>query len=246
MAWVESEAQGFVVRHDSEDPRSARRVLETITEARAMIDDVLVAPKDEITIVVHGSDWELQLAEPVLPLIRWMSAPAYRRYLAGWIGAGEIHVLSPRVLGKRASKVPGSHDVLMLVPAALYARLAIGAANPRLAPPFTPGTTIRYLRWAWLVEGVAQFLSGQTRHVQPAVTRRLREGGRPAFPPTRRDAALLGGTVIELLAREEGSAAVARLVTLLDPKGPEQALVAAFAGAPIENIERAWRESLSR
>jgi hypothetical protein len=246
MAWVESEAHGFVARHDSEDPRSAQRVLDTLAEARPLIEDVLSPLRGEITVVVHDSEWELRLAAPALSLVRVLTAPAGRRYQAGWVGAGEMHVLSPRLLQKRASNVPGSREMLLLVPASLYARLAVGAANKRLAPPFTPATTIRYVRWAWLVEGVAQWLSGQTAHARPAVTRRLREGGPPSFPPGLRDAALLGGSVIDLLAREEGAEAVARLVIKLHPKGPEQALVDAFAGRPLQDTERVWRAGLER
>src|SRR5215207_4789386 len=247
MAWVETEAHGFVARHDSDDPRSARKILDALAEARPWIEEVLVRPAgDELTVVIHGSGFALNLAEPVLPVIRALTAPAARRYQAGWIGAGEMHVLSPRVLARRASKVPGSREMLMLVPAALYARLAIGTANPRLAPPFPPATTIRYLRWASPVEGVAQWLSGQTAHARPAITRRLREGGKPAFPPSLRDAALLGGSVIDLLAREHGSAAVARLVTKRHQEGAETALAEAFEGARLADIESAWRASLSR
>jgi hypothetical protein len=246
MAWVETESQGFIARHDSEDPRSARRVLDTLAEARPQIEGVLSLPKGEVTVVIHGSEWELRLAAPVLPLVRATSAPAGRRYLAGWIGAGELHVLTPRLLQKRASKVPGSREMLLLVPAALYARLAIGTANKHLAPPFTPATTVRYIRWAWLIEGVAQWLSGQTAHARPAVTRRLREGGKPAFPPSLRDAALLGGSVVDLLAREEGPEAVARLVVTLHRKRPPEALVDAFGGRPLQDTERAWRSALNR
>ncbi|MEA2425244.1 MAG: hypothetical protein QOH13_1654, partial [Thermoleophilaceae bacterium] len=127
MAWVETESHGFVARHESSDPRSARRVLETIADIRPRVEGVLGRARDEEpTIVIHGSEWALNLAEPVLPLLRMFTAPAGRRYLAGWVGAGEIHVLSPRLLSRRASKVPGSREMLMLVPAALYARVAIG------------------------------------------------------------------------------------------------------------------------
>ena len=247
MAWVETEAYGFVARHESEDPESAERVLESLADARPRVDGVLGAPSfdEELTVVIHDSELALNLAEPVLPFIRLVTAPAARRYQAGWIGAGEMHVLTPRLLARRASKVPGSREMLMLVPAALYVRLAIGAANKRLAPPFTPRTTLRYLRWAWLVEGVAQWLSGQTAHARPAVIRRLREGGKPDFPPGLRDAALLGGSVIDLLAREEGPDAVARLV-LLDSPDAKTALVEAFGGRSLHHTERAWRSSLSR
>src|SRR5438105_765546 len=36
---------------------------------------------------------------------------------------------------------------------------------------------------AWLAEGAAVYFSGQGRHLRAAIARRLREGGRPAFPP---------------------------------------------------------------
>ena len=41
-------------------------------------------------------------------------------------------------------------------------------------------------------------------HLRPAIARRLRERASPSFPPTARDAALLGGTVFDLLSRESG------------------------------------------
>ena len=71
MAWVESAAQGFVARHDSADAKGAGRVLETLIEARPRIEAVLGPTiDDEVTVVIHGSEWALTLAEPVLPLVR--------------------------------------------------------------------------------------------------------------------------------------------------------------------------------
>ena len=43
----------------------------------------------------------------------------------------------------------------MLAPRALYAAVVVGANNPELPPPFTPGSFMRYLRWAWLAQGAA-------------------------------------------------------------------------------------------
>jgi hypothetical protein len=68
----------------------------------------------------------------------------------------------------------------------------------------------------------------------------------PSFPPGLRDAALLGGTLVDLLAREEGPDAVSRLIIKLHPKGAKQALVDAFGGRPLGDTERVWRASLSR
>ena len=55
------------------------------------------------------------------------------------------------------------------------------------------GSFSRYVRWAWLCEGAAVHFSGQGSYLRAAVARRLHEGDRPAFPPSARDATLLGG-----------------------------------------------------
>jgi hypothetical protein len=157
-----------------------------------------------------------------------------------------VHVLAPRVLADRASNVAGSREMLMLTPAALYAQLVIAECNPGLPPPWRPRGLARAARWAWLLAGAAQWFSGQTPHARPAIARRLREGPRPAFPPSLRDAALLGGTVVDLLAREEGEAAAVRLACTLPPGGPRQALLEAFHGRALVHTEGTWRAHLAR
>ena len=246
MPWVETSAPPFLARHPSGEAEGARRILATLVTARDRVGAVLDADLPEITVVIHDNELLLSLAHPVLPLLRRLTAPAARRYLAGWAAAGELHVLTPTLLERRASSVPGSREMLRLVPAALYARLAVGAVNPRLPPPFTPASTLRYARWAWLVEGAAQWLSGQTPHARAAIGRRLREGPAPEFPPARADAALLGGSVLELTAREEGPQAVARMITRLHPEGGRAALREAFGGRSLAHTEAAWRASLRR
>jgi hypothetical protein len=104
----------------------------------------------------------------------------------------------------------------------------------------------RELRWAWLLEGSARWFSGQTEHARPAIARRLREGGRPAFPPGLRDAMLLGGTVIDLLVQEEGEAAAAGFAARLDPQGPRAAITQAFGGRAFVHTEGTWRTHLAR
>jgi hypothetical protein len=132
----------------------------------------------------------------------------------------------------------------MLSPLHEYAHIAIALNNPALPPPFNPGSFLRYLRWAWLVEGSAAQLSGQTPHLRGAVARRLREGSQPAFPPSARDAPLLGGTLMEMLEEEKGRDAVARAAGDLDPIGAQRAIAKAF-GRPALEIERDWRERLA-
>ena len=80
------------------------------------------------------------------------------------------------------------------------------------------------MRSAWFVEGAAQWLSGQTRHVRPAVARRLREGPPPSFPPGRADALLLGGTVFDLVAREEGERAAVAVARTAPGRGARAGL----------------------
>ena len=86
--------------------------------------------------------------------------------------------------------------------------------------------------------------------MRPAVTRRLRESGTPAFPPGRRDAALLGGTVFDLLAREEGERACVALACGPHRDGARararRARSAAAASAtPRPRGARTWRGSAS-
>jgi hypothetical protein len=52
--------------------------------------------------------------------------------------------------------------------------------------------------------------------------------------------------VTELLAREQGTAAVARLAERLHPDGPRVAIVEAFGGRPLGRTEDAWRSLLAR
>ena len=72
---------------------------------------------------------------------------------------------------------------------------------------------------------------------------RLREGDRPAFPPSRRDALILGGTVFDLLERHAGPDACVRMVSRLHRDGPRGNLELAFE-ARMRDIERAWRMHL--
>ena len=247
MAWVERTSPSFRARFDERDAGDAGRVLEQLEQAREDFAERFSRVPDDVTIVVHDSELALKLAAPYLPLARAVTAPAGRRYLAGWFGAKELHVLAPRLLARRASAVPGSRELLMLTPRALYAAVVVGANNPDLPPPFRPASFMRYLRWAWLAQGAAQYLAGQVPHLRPAIARRLHEGPRPTLPPGVRDAAVLGGTVFDLLAREEGGRAAAGLAARpLHPDGPEAALAKAFGGRDVAHTASAWRAHLDR
>ena len=245
MTWVESRLGGFRARHDESDARDARRVLESLSLAAARMEGLFARPVDEITVVLHGSVTSLTMTNPVMPLTWLMTDPAARRYVAGWAGATELHVLSPALLRGRASNVPGSREMLALSAAALYARRVI-IDNNRDLRVIGVLRVRRELRWAWMVEGAARWFAGQTEHARPAIARRLHEGSAPRFPPGMRDATLLGGTVIDLLAREEGEPSVAAFATRLHPKGPSAGLADAFGGRPLRRSEEAWRSHLAR
>jgi hypothetical protein len=61
-----------------------------------------------------------------------------------------------------------------------------------------------------------------------------------------RDAHLLGGTVFDLLAREEGEAACVHLACDLPRGGADEALRRAFHGRPLRHTESTWRAHLAR
>lgn len=246
MTWVESRLGGFRARHDESDARDARRVLQSLSLTAARMEGLFPRPVDEITVVLHDSVASLTMTNPAMPLAWLVTAPAARRYVAGWVGARELHVLSPALLRSRASNVSGSREMLALSAASLYARRVIVENNRDLHAVMVAVRLRRELRWAWLLEGAARWFAGQTDHARPAIARRLHEGGRPRFPPGLRDATLLGGTVIDLLAREEGEQAAAMLAGRLESRGAMAAISKAFGGRPLSRTEEAWRAHLTR
>jgi len=240
--WNETASESFVARHDERDAPDAERVLAQLEYARERTQRLLEVELGELAVVLHGSPAQLDAAQPWLPVQRRLTAPAARRYVVGWAGERELHVLSPRLLAERASNVEGSLELLMLSPSALLARRALAERHPGFPPPLGPQRLRRWMRSAWFLEGAAQWLSGQTRHVRPAVARRLHEGPPPSFPPGRADALLLGGTVFDLVAREEGDKAAVRVART----EPDDALESAFGRRRSRHTEAAWRSHLTR
>lgn len=245
-SWVETASRNFLVRHEERDDDDAEVVLNLLEDARERLGGVFGKLPGEVTVVLHPSLPELDLAQPLLPVVRRLTTPDARRYLAGWAGRGTLHVLAPRLLGERATNVDGSREMLMLTPAALYVQLVVAECNPGLPPPWSPRSTVRAARWAWLLAGAAQWFSGQTEHARPTIARRLRENPRPQFPPALRDAVLLGGSVIDLVTREEGPQTAARLVCSLPRGGPREALVSVFHGRAMVHTEGTWRAHVAR
>lgn len=240
--WSETASETFVARHDERDAADAERVLAQLEHARAHLEARLEVELGELDVVLHGTQAQLDAAQPWITLQRRLTAPAARRYVVGWAAERELHVLSPRVLAQRASNVEGSLELLMLAPAGLLARRAVALRQPGFPPPVGPRRLSRWMRHAWYVEGAAQWLSGQTAHVRPAVARRLREGSPPSFPPGRADALLLGGTVIDLLAREEGDRAAVAAIR----EGPQRVLEALGGSRRDRHTAAAWRSHVTR
>lgn len=246
VAWVETRSATFTARHDSRSSDGAEEVLGALERFRAEMARRFPEAPGRVAVVLHSHPLQLAVAQPWLPLAQLATAPAGRRYFGGWFASGEVHVLAPDALRRRASGVPGSGEALRLAPLHEYAHLVLGRNNPDLPPPFNVRSFRGYLRWAWLCEGAATYFSSQDRHLRAAIARRLREGPPPQLPPAARDATLLGGAVFSLLeeiADAERCVALARLP--LGDKSSDSVLQAAF-GRPVTDLVPAWRDHLLR
>jgi hypothetical protein len=242
MPWVQTDSLSFVARHDSEDAASAQRILDQLEDLRLKLEDRFALVPGEVTVIVHSSPVWLSLAHPFLPIVRWSSSPASRRYMAGWPMATELHVLNDYWVEQRAAG-EDSEQALRRTAERLYVQLVLAANNEALPPPWGPRRAMRFLSWAWLLEGAAQYFSGQTSLFRAAVITRMRNGGRPSFPPSPRDAMLLGATIFELLDRTRGREACEVLVQRLRKGGPQENLESGF-DARFSEIETAWRRYL--
>jgi hypothetical protein len=209
---------------------------------RLRLEDRFDEVPGNVTVILHDNPAWLSVAHPLLPVARWAAAPAARRYLAGWPMAGEIHTLNDSWMERRSA---GEDSLTALRGTAerMYCQIVLAANNTALPPMWTPRRFITYLRWAWLIEGATQYFTGQTALFRAAVITRLREGERPAFPPSRRDALILGGTIFDLLDRHAGPEACARMASRLHRAGPRGNLELSF-DARMRDIERAWRMHL--
>jgi len=244
VTWIETHSASFEARHEAADSDDVRLVLDRLEQFRSDLSGRFERLPEDVAVVIHGSPAMLAVAHPWLELARLAASPASRRYFGGWFTSGEIHVLAPKLLEERASKVAGSAETLRLAPLHEYAHLVIGANNPKLPPPFSPRSFRNYLRWAWLCEGAATWLAGQTPYLAPAIVSRMRKGRAPSLPPSARDAMLLGGSIFDLLAEGEGPDACVTLICNLEAAGPQAAIERAFA-RPLAEITDDWRRYLA-
>ena len=244
VPWVETQSPSFTARHDSGSADGAHAVLDDLERFRVDLAHRFGDTPGDVAVVLHSHYAQLALAQPWLPLAQLATAPAGRRYFGGWFATGELHVLSPELLRRRASGVPGSREALRLAPLHEYAHLVVGRNNPELPPPFGPRSFRGYLRWAWLCEGAATYFSGQHRHLRAAISRRLREGPHSPLPPTARDATLLGGAVFGLLEELAGPEACVELARSPLGSGPAEPVIERAFGRPVGEVVGAWHEHL--
>ena len=242
VPWVETPSLSFTARHEASQADDALAVLEDLEQHRTHLEELLPRVPANVTVVLHDSPVQLLFASPMLGVVRRLTSRAARRYMVGWYRTGEVHTLASPAL-RDISAGPDSERALLLSARRTYTALAIGTNNPLLPPPAGPGQLMRLLRTAWLSEGAAQHFAGQVPFMRAAIATRLRTG-RVKFPPGVRDAALLAGSLFDLLQQERGERACVRLAT--HPAGDAMAaLEEAFGGSRAE-IEAAWRAHLDR
>lgn len=246
MSWTESTSTSFQCRHSSGCAEDAARVLALLERTRDRLSSVLPPLEREPTIVLHDTPHALVLSNPLMPALWAATCPPARRYVAGWSGSRELHVLAPSALRDRASRVTGSFEMLALAPASLYARRVVSAANRELRDARAAGSIWHNLRWSWLFEGCSRWLSGESGYSQNVVGGYLRAGHRPHFPPSMREAPLLASSLIELVAERHEQRGVVRLASRLHSGGVDAALASAFPGQALGTIENEWRSRLRR
>jgi hypothetical protein len=237
MAWTETSSLSFSARHEDSQVDAALAVLEALEAHRLRLADLFPQVPANVTVVLHDSPLQLALAHPQLLVARRLASPAGRRYMAGWYTTSEVHSLAPAVL-RRLAAGPDSLKALALTPERIYTRLVIGTNSPLFPPPFRPAASMRLIRLAWLTDGMAQFVAGQVPHLRAAFARRLR-GRAPDLPPRPRDAALLAGSVYDLLAKERGVDACVRLSLTDTLHSPERMIEQAF-DSPYAEVRRRW------
>ena len=157
----------------------------------------------------------------------------------------ELHVLAPRLLAQRASNVEGSLEMLMLAPSALLARRALARRHPGLPPPLGPRPASRAgCAGRGSSRARAQWLSGQTRHVRPAVARRLREGARAGVPAQPRATRRCSAAPCSTCWRARRASGLRRARRGPHRDGADAALDDAFDGRGVRHTEAAWRSHL--
>ena len=83
IRWSETRTPSFAARHAEHDADGARATLELLEAMRERLALLLPAVADELEVVVHPGPGQLALAQPVVPLLRALTAPPGRSLVAG-------------------------------------------------------------------------------------------------------------------------------------------------------------------
>ena len=164
-----------------DDERSAERTLDKLEDMRLRLEDRFErgAGRDQRRSLHPAPVW-LSAAHPLLaarPLGRGAppGAPLPRRL-------GDVDGAPHPQRRRTSSAAPAGPDSLRALRGHRRPPLHARSCSPRttnaLPPPWGPRRFARYLRWAWLIEGAAQYFAGQVQLFRPAVVRRMREGKR--------------------------------------------------------------------
>ena len=103
MPWTETDSLSFTARYEEGEEECAERTLDDLEDLRLRLEDRFDSAPGGITVILHPNSAWLSAAHPFLPAVRMASAPAGRRYLAGWPTRTELHALSDSALEKRAA-----------------------------------------------------------------------------------------------------------------------------------------------
>ena len=98
MSWVETESPNFTARHEERDADDVVELLGLLEGTRARMAEVFPSIPEQVGVVIHGSNVALALAQPYIPIVRQLTAPAARRYLVEWFGRETVYVLARRLL----------------------------------------------------------------------------------------------------------------------------------------------------
>ena len=202
MAWIETESLSFAARHEAQDSDSA--------SARWTRSRSCGYASRSASTRCRAGHWScittpgLAGAGPSVPARRALVGGAGRAALPGRLGDGERAARPQRRPPDRRAAGEDS-----LRGAARHRRAPLRPARGRreqhrLPPSWAPRRFARYLRWTWLVEGARPVLRPPGRLSTAPPSSAASRGAEPAFPPSRRDAVILGGTIFDLLERERG------------------------------------------
>ena len=78
-------------------------MLSSLEHVRVQLQLSFERVPDEMTVVLHSHPAQLVLSNPVIAGAWLLTEATSRRYVAGWAGRRELHVLSPRALIARGS-----------------------------------------------------------------------------------------------------------------------------------------------